>query len=69
MGEDLTPLPLSMKLSKNILQFGASLSLEPSTHVGSIQSVISCLCMMVLLGQTSNELRTLDYDNILLRKV
>ncbi len=36
LGEDLTPLPLSIKLSKGILQFEPSLSLESSTHVGSI---------------------------------
>jgi hypothetical protein len=36
MGEDLTPLPLSTKLSKHIIQFKAFLLLEPSTHVESI---------------------------------
>jgi hypothetical protein len=69
MGEDLTPLPLSMKSLKHNLQSKAFLLLEPSTHVGSIQFVFSCLCMMVLPRQTSNELQTLDYDNIPLRKV
>jgi len=69
VGEDLTP-PLSLtKSSKGIFQSRASLSLEPSTHVGSIQFIISCLCAMVLPKQISNELKTLDYDNILLRKV
>jgi hypothetical protein len=56
MGEDLTPFPLLMKSSKCILQFGAFLSSEPSTHVGNIQFVVSCLCMMALLRQTSNKL-------------
>ncbi len=37
--------------------------------MGSIQSIISYLCAMVLPRQTSNELKTLDYDNIFLRKV
>ncbi len=37
--------------------------------MGNIESIVSCLCTMVLLGQTSNELWTLDYDNILLQKV
>jgi len=69
VGEDLTP-PFSLtKSSKGIFQSRASLSLEPSTHVGSIQSIISCLCAMVLPKQTSNELKTLDYDNIFLQKV
>ncbi len=36
--EDLTPPPLSTKSLKGIFQFKASLSLEPSTLVGSIQS-------------------------------
>jgi hypothetical protein len=36
VGEDLTPLRSLTKLLKNILQSRASLSLEPSTHVGSI---------------------------------
>jgi hypothetical protein len=37
--------------------------------VGSIQYVVSYLCAMVLLGQTLNELQTLDYDKILMWKV
>jgi hypothetical protein len=69
VGEDLTPLPSSMKSSKLIFQYGTFLLSKPSTPVGSIQSIVFCLCMMVLLGQPSNELRPLDYDNILLRKV
>jgi hypothetical protein len=69
VGEDLTSLPLSTKSSKCILQFGTFWSSEPSTLMGSIQSIVSCLCVMVLLGQTSNELRMLDYDNILLQNV
>ncbi len=54
--EDLIPLPLLMELLKNILQPDASLSTEPSTHVGSIQFFVFYLCAMVLLGQTLNEL-------------
>jgi hypothetical protein len=37
--------------------------------MGSIQFVVSCLCVMVLLGQTSNNLQNLDYDKIPLQKV
>jgi hypothetical protein len=48
--EDLTPLPLSMELPKGIFQFNASLSSEPSTHMGDIQFLVSCLRMTVLLG-------------------
>jgi hypothetical protein len=49
-------------------------SLEPFCHqshppLGSIQYVVSYLRAMVLLGQTSNEVWTLDYDNIPLWKV
>jgi hypothetical protein len=55
-GDDLTPLPSSMKLLKGIFQSRASLLLEPSTHVGSIQPVVSCLRAMMLPRQTSNEL-------------
>ncbi len=51
--EDLTPLPSSTKLSKGIFQSYASLSLKPSTPVGSILSIVFCLCMMVLPRQTS----------------
>jgi hypothetical protein len=58
-----------MKSSKGIIQSRAYLSSEPSTHVGNIQFVVSCLHVMVLLRQTSNELRTWDYDNIFLRKI
>ncbi len=36
LGEDLTPLPLSMKLSKGIFQRDVSLSSKPSTLVGNI---------------------------------
>jgi hypothetical protein len=67
-GENLTPLPLSMKPLKHIFQFRVSLLSKTSTHVQSIQSIVSCLCVMVLAGQTSNKLHTLDYDNILLQK-
>ncbi len=69
VGEDLTPLPSLTKSSKLIFQSGTFLLSKPSTPMGSIQSIVFCLCVMVLLGQTSNELRTLDYDNILLQKV
>jgi hypothetical protein len=37
--------------------------------MGSIQSIVSCLCVMVLPRQTLNKLQNLDYDNILLQKV
>ncbi len=56
LGEDLTPLPSLMELSKGIFQFDAPLSLEPSTLMGSIQSIVSCLRMMVLPRQTLNKL-------------
>jgi hypothetical protein len=39
------------KSLKGILQFGAFLSSKPSTHVGSIQSFVSCLRSMVLSWQ------------------
>jgi len=65
----LTPPPSLMKSLKGIFQSGTFLLLEPSSHVGSIQFVVSCLHAMVLPRQTSNELWTLDYDNIPLRKV
>ncbi len=35
----------------------------------SIQLVVSCLHKMVLLGQILDELQTLDYDKIPLRKI
>ncbi len=63
-GEDLTTFPLSMKFLKYILQSDASLSSKPSTPMGSIQFVVSCLHAMVLPRQTSNKLQTLDYDKI-----
>jgi hypothetical protein len=66
LGEDLTPLPLLMKLSKGILQSDAYLLSKPSTHVGNIQSVVFCLHVMLLPGQTLNELQTLENDKILL---
>jgi hypothetical protein len=65
-GEDLTTPPSSTKSLKGNFQFGYSLSSEPSTLVGRIQSVVSYLHTMVLPRQTSNELWTLDYDKILL---
>jgi hypothetical protein len=37
--------------------------------VGNIQSIVSCLHVMVLPKQTLNKLWNLDYDNILLQKV
>jgi hypothetical protein len=55
---------LSTKLSKGIFQSDAFLSSKPSTLMGSIESVVSCLCSMVLPRQTSNKLQTLDYDKI-----
>jgi hypothetical protein len=64
MNEDLTPFLSSTKSSKNIFQFCAPLLSKPSAHVGEIQFVVSCLHIMVQLKQTSNELQTLDYDNI-----
>jgi hypothetical protein len=60
--EDLTPLPSSMELLKGIFQSDASLSIEPSTHVGNIQSIISWLHEIVLPRQTLNKLWTLDYE-------
>jgi hypothetical protein len=45
------------------------LAYEPSTPIGSIQSIVSCLHMMVLLRQTSNKLRNLEYDNTFLQKI
>jgi len=68
-GEDLTPFFSLSELSKDIIQFDASLSSKSSTPMGSIQFVVTCLRMMVLLRQTSNELQTLDYDKIRLQKV
>ncbi len=68
-GEDLTTFPLSMKFLKYILQSDASLSSKPSTPMGSIQFVVSCLHAMVLPKQTSNKLQTLDYDKIPLWKI
>jgi hypothetical protein len=55
--EDLTPFFPSSKLSKGIIQSDAFLSLKSSTPMGSIQFVVTCLCAMVLLRQTSNELQ------------
>ncbi len=37
--------------------------------MGNIQFVVCCLYVMVSLGQTSNELWTLDYEKIFLQKV
>jgi hypothetical protein len=56
LGEDLTPLPLSTKLPKIILQSNSSLSSKPSIPTGSIESIVYCLCAMVLPKQTSNKL-------------
>jgi hypothetical protein len=69
LSEDWTPLPSSTELPKGIFQFDASLSLEPSTPMGSIKFVVFYLHAMVLPGQTLNDLWTLDYDKIFLQKV
>ncbi len=67
-GDDLTPLLSLMKSSKKILQFGASLSSEPSTFVGSIQFLVSCLYAMALLRHTFNELQNLHMRRYLFTK-
>ncbi len=66
--EDLTPPPSSTKLSKGIFLIWSLFVIRDIHPCGSIQSIVSYLCTMVLQGQTSNELWTLDYDNILVQK-
>jgi hypothetical protein len=57
-----------MKSLKMILQFGASLSSKPSTFVGSIQFLVSCLYAMALLGHTFNKLQNLHMTRYLFTK-
>ncbi len=65
----MTPFLLLFELLKGILLSDGFYSSKPSTPMGSIQFVVSCLHAMVLPGQTSNKLRTLDYDKNPLQKV
>ncbi len=67
--DNFIPFPLLMKSSKGILQFDASLSSQPSIPIGSIQSIVFCLYVKVMLRHTSNELKNLDYDKISIQKV
>jgi len=81
LGDNLTPHSLSMISLNLISQVGSlqpqfplsplfsNLSSQPSSSFGSIQLVVSCLHLIALLGQSSNELRNLDYDKILVQKV
>jgi hypothetical protein len=67
--EDLTPLPWVTKSPKAIIQSNAPLSSKSSTPMGNIMYVVSCLLVMVLRKQTSNELRNLDDENTFLQKI
>ncbi len=42
------------------------LTLEPSTSISSIQSVVDCLRLMSVTKHASNKLRNLNYDKIII---
>jgi len=52
--DDLTTLVLLTKSPKSILQLATWLSPQPFDPMGSIQSIIFCLCVMVLLGHLTS---------------
>jgi hypothetical protein len=52
--DDLTTLVLLTKSPKSILQLATWLSPQPFNPMGSIQSIVFCLCVMVLLGHLTS---------------
>jgi hypothetical protein len=65
----LTPGGFSMKLPIASSQCFALYLPQRFSPTSNIESIVSCLCVMVLLGHTFDKLQNLDYNKIPLQKV